>query len=101
MSEYEVVETIYGKYSKYEVVKESSVLGSPKFYVRKDGKSHRGGRSPALARQLRPQRRKAEPRLGSRSPRRGGLTRACCWRGPQCLSRCGSEFARGFCANQR
>jgi hypothetical protein len=38
----ETVETIYGKYSKFEVVKESSILGDPKFYVVKDGKPHRG-----------------------------------------------------------
>jgi len=31
-----IVETIYGKYSKYEIVKNSGVF-STKFYVRKDG----------------------------------------------------------------
>lgn len=37
-----VIETLYGKYSKYEVVKKSSMWGSPKFYIHKDGKPHRG-----------------------------------------------------------
>lgn len=30
----EVVETIYGKHNKYEVIKETSTFGSPKYYVR-------------------------------------------------------------------
>lgn len=42
MSEQAVIETIYGKYSKFEIVRETSVLGSPKFYIRKDGKHHKG-----------------------------------------------------------
>lgn len=33
----EVVETIYGKHDKYEVVKETSTFGSPKYYVRWPG----------------------------------------------------------------
>jgi hypothetical protein len=38
-----VVETFYGKYSKFEVVKDSSsIFGSPKFYIYKDGKNYRG-----------------------------------------------------------
>lgn len=32
-----VVETVYGKYSKYEIVIDSGTF-STKFYVRKDGK---------------------------------------------------------------
>jgi hypothetical protein len=36
MATKKVVETVYGKYSKYEIVKSSGVL-STKFYVRKDG----------------------------------------------------------------
>lgn len=36
MATKKVVETVYGKYSKYEIVKKTSVL-STKFYVRKDG----------------------------------------------------------------
>lgn len=31
-----VVETVYGKYSKYEIVRKSGVF-TTKFYVRKDG----------------------------------------------------------------
>jgi hypothetical protein len=42
MASKEVVETIYGKYSKYEIIKETSLFGSPKFYIYKDGKYHRG-----------------------------------------------------------
>jgi len=49
MSEKTVVETIYGKYSKYEIVKDSPMLGSPKFYVRKDGKPYRGSFSSLAA----------------------------------------------------
>ena len=33
----EVVEIVYGKYSKFEVVKDGS-----SFFIRKDGKYHRG-----------------------------------------------------------
>jgi hypothetical protein len=43
MADSVLVETIYGKYSKFEVVKKtSSLMGSPAFYVRKDGKPHKG-----------------------------------------------------------
>lgn len=38
----DVVETVYGKYSKYEIVKKTSLLGNPKFYIYKNGKIHRG-----------------------------------------------------------
>jgi len=48
MSEQDIVETIYGKYSKFEVVKDSAVF-STKFYVRKDGKAHRGSFSSLSA----------------------------------------------------
>ena len=41
----EVVETFYGKYSRFDVVKETSTFGSPKFHVRKDGKPHKGSYS--------------------------------------------------------
>lgn len=44
----EVVETIYGKYSKFEVVKDSGSF-STKFYVRKDGKPHKGAYSSLRA----------------------------------------------------
>jgi hypothetical protein len=42
MANKEVVETVFGKYSKYEIVKETSIIGSPKFHIHKDGKYHRG-----------------------------------------------------------
>ena len=39
----EVVETVYGKYNKYEIMKESGgVFGNPRFYLYKDGKPYRG-----------------------------------------------------------
>jgi hypothetical protein len=39
----EIVETVYGKYNKYEIMKESGgVFTSPKFYVYKDGKPFKG-----------------------------------------------------------
>jgi len=46
MSNNTVVETIYGKYHKFEIVKDSGgVFGSVKFYIRKDGKSFKGSYS--------------------------------------------------------
>lgn len=48
MSDSVVVETIYGKYSKYEIVKKSSVFSS-EFYIRKNGKPHRGSFSSLSA----------------------------------------------------
>ncbi len=42
MSDSKVVETIYGKYSKYEIVKQSRILSGPTFYIHKDGEPHRG-----------------------------------------------------------
>lgn len=44
MSEGQVVETVYGKYSKFEVLKKG---GS--FYIYKDGKYHRGSFSSLKA----------------------------------------------------
>ena len=42
-SDRKVVETVYGKHHKYEVLKEpAGVLSSSKYYVYKDGKFHRG-----------------------------------------------------------
>ena len=41
MSDDEVIETIYGKYSKFEVIKKTTLSGV-KFYIDKDGKYHRG-----------------------------------------------------------
>lgn len=43
MSEGTVVETVYGKYCKYEVVKKpGGVFTSAQFFIRKDGKPHKG-----------------------------------------------------------
>jgi len=42
MPDKKVVETIYGRTSKYEVVKEISTFASPKFYVRRDGSPYKG-----------------------------------------------------------
>lgn len=43
MSSGEIVETFYGKYSKFEVVKKpGGILSSAEFYIRKDGEHHRG-----------------------------------------------------------
>lgn len=36
MASRKVVETVYGKYSKYEIVKKSKIFGV-EFYVKKDG----------------------------------------------------------------
>jgi hypothetical protein len=39
----DVVETIYGKYNKFEIVREKGgVFTSTKFYIYKGGKYHRG-----------------------------------------------------------
>lgn len=42
MNDKTVVETIIGKHHKYEIMKESHVIGSTKYYVYKDGKPYRG-----------------------------------------------------------
>ncbi|MEW8003635.1 MAG: hypothetical protein AB2827_12690 [Candidatus Thiodiazotropha sp.] len=43
MADKELIETIYGKYNKFEIMKQSGgTFGSPKFYIFKDGKSYRG-----------------------------------------------------------
>jgi hypothetical protein len=43
MANEQIIETIYGKYSKFEIVKDpGGVFSSPKFYIRKDGEWHRG-----------------------------------------------------------
>lgn len=44
-----VVETIYGKYSKFEIVKKTSTFGNPKFYIYKNGDYHRGSFSSLRA----------------------------------------------------
>lgn len=46
MSEHKVVETIYGKYNRYEIVKYGSgVFSSPSFAIYKDGSIHKSGYS--------------------------------------------------------
>jgi len=50
MSDKLVVETIYGKYHKFEIVKDAGgVFGSVKFYVWKDGKPWKGSYSSLAA----------------------------------------------------
>lgn len=44
MAEAKVVETIYGKYHKYEIVKKGR-----EFFIRKDGRPHRGSFSSLSA----------------------------------------------------
>lgn len=45
-----VVETIYGKYSKYEIVKDpGGLLSNPSFYIYGDGSYHRGSFSSLAA----------------------------------------------------
>lgn len=47
MSEKTVVETVYGKYHKFEIIKDTSVFGV-KFYIYQDGKPT-GGYYSSLA----------------------------------------------------
>lgn len=50
MSNKVVVETVHGKYSKYEIVKDAGgIFSSPKFYVWKDGKPFKGSYSSLAA----------------------------------------------------
>jgi len=50
MSDMKVVETIYGKYSRFDIFKDAGgVFGSPKFYLRKDGKPYKGSYSSLAA----------------------------------------------------
>lgn len=43
MSDWQVVETFYGKYHKFEVLKKTGGIILPtEFYVHKDGKPYRG-----------------------------------------------------------
>ena len=44
MSSEEIVEVVYGKYHKFEIVKKSDVFGT-KFYLRKYGSSYKGSYS--------------------------------------------------------
>lgn len=46
MAEKPIIETIYGKYHKFDIVKDSGgVFGSIKFYIHKDGKPFKGAYS--------------------------------------------------------
>lgn len=46
MADYKLIETIYGKYHKFEIVKDpGGVFGSPKFYIRRDGEPFKGSYS--------------------------------------------------------
>lgn len=49
MSDDDIVETIYGKYHKFEIVRKSNSWSGPKFYIRRDGKPHRGSFSSLSA----------------------------------------------------
>lgn len=50
MADYVVVETLYSRHHKYEVVKkEGGFFGSSKYYIHKDGKPHRGSFSSLRA----------------------------------------------------
>jgi len=42
MSKQVVIEVIYGRFHKYEVIKSSSLFSSPSFYVHRDGKHFKG-----------------------------------------------------------
>jgi hypothetical protein len=44
MADKKIIETFYGKHSKYEVVKSSgTVFSSSQYYIYKDGEQHSGG----------------------------------------------------------
>lgn len=49
MDDKKVVETIYGKYSKYEIVKSTSLLFSPTFSIYKNGRYYKGSYSSLRA----------------------------------------------------
>lgn len=50
MADKDAIETIHGKYHKFEIVKDpSGVFGSVKFYIRKDGKPFKGSYSSLAA----------------------------------------------------
>lgn len=42
MSKSEVVEVVYGKHHKYEIVKSSGTFSSPTYSIHRDGKYYRG-----------------------------------------------------------
>ncbi len=45
----DVVETIYGKHSIYEIIKSTSPLSSPTYHIYKNGKYHRGSFSSIVS----------------------------------------------------
>lgn len=45
----EVVEVVYGKHEKIEIIRETSLLGSPKYYVRSTSGKISGGSFDSLA----------------------------------------------------
>jgi len=45
MSDKEVVETVYGKHHKYEIVKDPGLFSATKYYIRRDGKPFKGSYS--------------------------------------------------------
>ena len=49
MADNEVVETLYSDTSKFEIIKVSSTIFDPKFYLHKNGKSYRGSFSSLRA----------------------------------------------------
>ena len=50
MSDKNVIETIYGKYHKFEIVKDSGgVFSSVSFYIHRDGKRFKGSYSSLAA----------------------------------------------------
>ena len=48
-SDKDVVETVYGKHSVYEIIRSSRLLGSPSYHIYKNGKYHRGAFSSLSA----------------------------------------------------
>jgi hypothetical protein len=50
MSDKKVVEVVYGKHAKYEIVKSSGgLMGSTSYYIHKNGQPHRGSFSSLAA----------------------------------------------------
>lgn len=49
MGNNEIVETIYGKYHKFTIIKKSSMFGSVEFWIRRDDKPYKGSYSSLSA----------------------------------------------------
>lgn len=49
MADKQVVETIYGKTHKYEIVKSSGLISSATFYIHRDGSPYKGSYSSLSA----------------------------------------------------